>query len=170
MEDDNKSKDRRQDRRYVPGTDAEFASNVTRPTWDSRVDNTTFDDKVSKEYYLYDADGTPVLDKNGEHKKVTESLLSLYGIFKQDWRLGNVDSSEVQYVREHIDLGYDLLQSGYKDSSMMCHERGISVMETSHSKRGWFRKILATLINENNYSQTLEPQGSLWKGGKGGKE
>lgn len=154
-------------KRYVPGNDAEFLSNVTRPTWDNPADSPGLNSNVTKRYTLYTENGEPVLDAEGNPKTVSETLLNIYGIFKQDWRFGNIDKNETDYIVEHIDLAHDLLQGKYQDSSLMCMERGISIVETSHSKRGWFRKLMITLRNEN-YHEALEPQGSLWKGGKGG--
>lgn len=154
--------------RYIPGSDAEFQKDVTRPSWADRGQMPGLDQKVTKKYLLTDSKGKPVLDSKGEQREISESLLNIYEMFTQDIRLGNMDKEEIEWCRLHIDLAHDLLQCGYNESSLVVLERGISVIETSHSKKGWLRELQGTITNRQ-YNEYREPTKSIWTGKDGGK-
>ena len=154
-----------QPRRYVPATDAEFNTNVTMPSWADRTRAPGLDSKVTKKYYLTDEKGEYRVDSKGNPIEVSDSLLNIYEMFSQDWRLGNLTAAEVEYVIEHIDVAHDCLQSGYPTAALVVMERAISIVETSHSRGGWFRKILGTLRTEN-YHEMYEPKKNFWTGKK----
>lgn len=151
-----------QQRRYVPGTDAEFNAQVTQPQWSNAQQSPGLDAKLTKKFYLVDHDGNRI-QRDGQDVAVDDHLLTIYELFTQDIRLGNLDPAELEFCRLHIDLAHDLLSSGYNRGASVVMERAISVIETSHSKKGWFRRLLGTLRNEN-YSEVHEPTKGFFTG------
>lgn len=153
--------------RYIPNSDAEYQKDITRPSWADRGQMPGLDQKVTKKYVLTDASGNPVIDqKTGLPREVPESLLNIYEMFTQDIRLGNLDKDEIDWCRLHLDVAHDLLQCGYTDSALVVLERGVSVIETSHSKKGWLRELLGT-ITQRQFSEHREPKKSIWTGKEG---
>jgi len=152
-------------RRYIPSTDAEFQANITRPMWSDRGQIPNVDKRATRHFYLTNEKGELVKGKDGEPVKVEESLLMIYEMFTQDVRLGNLSEEELWVCREHIDLAQDLMQMGYKRAAVVIFERAICILETSHSKQGWFRKLLGTIRNIDEHS-IYEPKKVFWSGGK----
>jgi hypothetical protein len=88
-----------------------------------------------------------------------ESLLQyLQIILKKDLRLGNLNelTGEITYCKEHLDFAYDCIDSDYPESSQLCIERAASMVELSHSKGGFFRKLIHT-ITKRDYKEIKEP-------------
>ncbi len=152
--------------RYVPGSDAEYQKDITRSSWADAQQMPGLDKRLTKKYTLADEDGNPVLDKDGKTVLVSENLLNIYEMFTQDMRLGNLDGDELEWCRLHIDLAHDLMQYGHNRSALIVFERGISVIETSHSKKGWLRELLGTITNKNDTTYR-EPTRSVWTGKEG---
>lgn len=153
--------------RYIPSSDAEYQKDVTRPSWADRAQMPGLDNKVTTRYLLTDAEGKPVVDpKTGKQLEIADSLLNIYEMFTQDIRLGNLTKDEVEFCCEHLDLAQDIMHKGYSRPSLVVLERGISVIETSHSKKGWLRELLGTITNRQ-YSEYYEPKKSFWTGKEG---
>jgi hypothetical protein len=108
--------------------------------------------------------GNYVLDTDGQPIQVSESLLNIYEMFTQDIRLGNLTPEEVEFCRLYIDVSHDLLQCHFEEPGLVLFERSISVIETSHSRKGWFRELLGTLISKNT-QEYYEPKKDFWTGG-----
>jgi hypothetical protein len=144
---------------------AELNILTTRSTWSDPEANPLLDAQSTKTFYITDEKGQRVRDENGNELQYDERLIALYGMFTVDVRLANLNSEEIDFVREHMDLAHDLMASGHKKASMVVYERAISVMESSHSKAGWFRKMLGTVTMENK-TEYSEPKKSFMGGNK----
>jgi hypothetical protein len=144
---------------------SELQIRTTVSTWSDAEANPLLDYQSTKSFYLTDANGEQVVGEDGKPIQVDEKLIALYGMFTVDVRLANLSTEELDFVREHMDLAHDLMACGHKKASMVVYERAISVMESSHSKQGWFRRMLGTITTEtkNEYS---EPKKSFMGGNK----
>lgn len=151
-------------KRYLPGSDAEFYLHITRPSYADKALNPGLNDRVSNKFNVTDSDGNVVLDKKtGKPIEVKISKLDFYEIFTQDVRLGNLNDEEVFFCTEYLDTAYDCLSSELGGGALVIAERAYSVVEVSHSKKGWLRRILATLRMENIH-EMYEPKKSFLGG------
>jgi hypothetical protein len=143
----------------------EFNMFVTKGTWSDTESNPLFDHQTTIFIPDNDEKGVQKVDAKGNLVYIFDRLIHHYGMFTADYRFGNLDREEVDYVREHSDLAYDLSLSGHKKAHVTVHERGISCIETSHSKNGWYRKMMATITMENK-TEYSEPKKSFMGGNK----
>jgi hypothetical protein len=77
-------------------------------------------------------------------------------LFTRDLRLGNITQEQFEFCNHFLTLGSDLFQEGMNES----------FVELSQSQKGFLRKILNTIKQEQSISQSTEKRG-IWNfGGK----
>lgn len=87
-------------------------------------------------------------------------------IYTQDMRLGNVDKLELAYMRHYNNLCLDILTlmpDDFNRSAFLCLHRSVDCSETSHSKNGWFRKLMNSIFQHQNIKEET-PKKSSWFG------
>lgn len=149
--------------RLMPSNDLDLNLMLTDSLWGSNLISKDLKDKLTR-YYLSK-------DEKGQPKITMESYWGLLNFYTRDMRLANLSKwdGELQYCRYYIDLANDYLQSGMIKPFLISLSRAVSVMETSQSKDGFFRKISNTLRQEH-YNQNLEPPKKGFFGGKKSNE
>lgn len=138
-----------------PSTDLDFQQSLTDPFISSPYVDSSFMEKFREKEYLYDQEGNPILDENGNHKIIIkDDLWSVLQIFSRDFRLGNINMrEEAGYIRHYLDLTSDILVNlgdDFRKPALMCFERALAVNETSQSKGGFLRKMLNTFIHKQS--------------------
>lgn len=163
------------DNQRTPVNEIDFTYLTTDPSWgkegqipseylkllnkDKEIVLAEVDKDTGNIKLLTDDKGTPLVYNNPSKSWYKTAM------FTKDWRLGNLSSFEAFVVIYYANLSYDCLEAGLPESHTMAMERGFSIVEISHSKKGWFRKIMNTLRTEN-YSNELDPQKKSLFGGK----
>jgi hypothetical protein len=107
-------------------------------------------------------------DDKGNVTNFSESLWELLSFYTRDVRLGNLNpmDGELQAVRNHLKIAGFYLFSDMIGPFHIRLSKAISILETSQSKNGFFRKLLNTLRHEN-FNQNLEPpRRGFFGGGK----
>lgn len=100
----------------------------------------------------------------------TSSMWSNMGFFTRDFRLGNLstggrlgtEDNEIKYCQYFTDLAYDLIDEGFTEPFLICLSRPATLIELSHSKGGFFRKILNTIRQETTHQELEPPKKSLF--------
>jgi hypothetical protein len=91
----------------------------------------------------------------------------LFGYYNRDIRLGNLSEQELTCVRHYMDLAGDCLRSNLPDVFLACHQRVATIIETSQSKKGFFRKLTSMFLS-HEVKKTIEPKKNVLFGmGKG---
>ena len=146
--------------RVVPSSDLDFQSLITTPVWGKssgtsrELRETLLTQKIIKKYKKGDYRINP---ENGNIEIVNQDFeieepLNAWGnlgYLTQDLRLGNLNQSELEYIRETLDLAYAFLDAGMTKPFMWCIGEVAGITETSHAKGGWFRTSINTLRTEN---------------------
>jgi len=146
--------------RPVPMNDTHFNTLGMIPTYSNLEEAPALHFKTTKSYPLY-------VEEEGKIVTRLVELSSLQNLqmFKQDIRLGNLTTEEIQAVVYRLDLAYDCLNENLPEAGILIFERAISIIETSHSRKGWYRRLLGTIRTESSVKYD-EPK----KGFFGGKK
>ena len=92
--------------------------------------------------------------------------------FVSDLRLGNLDKTELFYVRYILDLYGDtttLMPDEFNRASILLLERVFSVTETSQSKQGFLRRLFNTIFQHQSVKDE-SPNKRSWFGFGGSKD
>ena len=103
-------------------------------------------------------------------KFTKENAWSLLGFYTRDMRLANLSSwdNELVVCRYYIDLANDLLHEDLLDCFLVSLSRSATILETSQSKGGFFRKIMNTLIQDISETNKEPPKKGFFGGNKEG--
>jgi len=117
--------------------------------------------------YLKDEDGNKVTDESGRPVVVDKNLWGRLSIYTRDLRMGNISKNwgEPEYVEHYVDLANDLINEGFKEPGIISLSRGITKLEISQSRNGFFRKNENTIRQETT-SRDEPPKRTLFGGGK----
>lgn len=167
-----------------PMNDLDFNMQMTQPKWGHKV-STGFMQRMGEETKVSRI--ALVLQEDIEEKKITEEYAqelynklgelitsdeatawNVLAFYTQDMRLGNLEPDEIEYCAEHLNFAGDCLQMGLKDSFLLIIQRVATTLELSQSKKGFLRRRMGTLTNEN-INNNLEPKKKSFFGmNKGG--
>jgi hypothetical protein len=90
-------------------------------------------------------------------------------LFTQDLRLGNVDASELKYIRYNLDLCSDILTclpETFNKPVFLLLERSVSVIETSQSSKGFLRNLFNTFFSNQKITEEQPKKSSFFNFGK----
>lgn len=152
--------------RRSPHSDLDLNLMLTDPVVGTENVNPYLQDRLKKEFYIYDENGNVLRDENGNPLVNKESMWEKLNFYTRDLRLGNLKGDEVTYCQWYLDFAGDCLQENYYKAFIIALARAITVIELSQSRSGFLRKQPNTLRTEN-VSGELEPnKKSLFAGKK----
>ena len=122
---------------------------------------------ITDEGKLVNSKGEVLTDSNNNEVvlRIKQSLWGLLSYYTKDMRLGNLDQSDYVRAVYYLDLAGDCLRDGYTSAFMACIQRVITVLELSQSKKGFLRKAMGT-IRQENITGEMEPKKTSILGGK----
>ena len=166
--------------RFSPSTDLQLNYLVTAPAWGDRTEiDPELNERLQKNVLelirkgeireIIRPDGTRETVKYLEDtivKSQKDVWLELQAIFTRDLRLGNLNSSEVNYCNYMINLAGDLLDEGYYSAFGKALRLAIAPLELSQSRSFALRKLMNTLISQQKITEEEAPKRSLLGSGK----
>lgn len=168
---DQQIQQQKQAKRLLPSSDIDFNMLVTDPTWGRQEDvNISLRNTLAKEIKIV------AEDPQGNKKRLefNVSAWDLLDFYKRDLRLGNLRSKtgknpfqrdDVEVCEFYLNLAGDFLECKLYKPFLICLRRVITTLELSHSRGGFFRRLLQTFRTENVTQQINPPKKSMFGGG-----
>lgn len=95
------------------------------------------------------------------HGDKYESLWEQLAFYNKSMRLGNLNSTEMDYVRWHLTMCAHCLRWGLIESFMLYLGEAANVIETSHNKAGWLRQLFNKQFVEISRKSGQEKRGMM---------
>jgi hypothetical protein len=156
-----------------PSNDIDLQYMTTLPHISSDYMSERIRNKFREFDYVRDKNGEVVFEEDGTPKlSITRDDWANMEIFTQDFRLGNLSSTEINEVRYHVDLASDImnaLPAFCIKPALIPLQRSIGITETSQSKGGFLRKLFNTFFNKQSVVQQEPSKRSFFGIGKKNK-
>jgi len=151
--------------RMVPVSDLDFQLMTTEPGWGK--------EDIPEHLKARAVKVTNWVDKKGT--VIRQDILNQWaigGMSTRDVRLGNLNiwNGEFQVTLFYHDWGMDALRAFMEDDDSgyvpgapwVANSRVESVVELSHSKNGFFRRLMNTFFTETKHQEVTPPKKSLF--------
>lgn len=151
-------------KRNLPLNELDLQMQMIETVWGSQRVNPDLRARLAKNLYYLDEHGEISRDEQGRPHMKSESRWDTLAYFTQDMRLGNLTPDEVRAVRHYLDIAGDCLAMGYLEAFLCALRYSASYLELSQSRKGFLRKLMNTLLQEQTVTTQEAPKASLRKG------
>ena len=152
--------------RIIPANDLDFNLMTTEPQWGKDSIPEGLRSRARKVTVFVDRQTNEVV------KEEIKDQWSVGALSTRDVRFGNLDSfnGEIEFCKHHQDLAMDVFRASMEDDEtehiwgapFVANNRVENIIELSHSKKGWFRKLMNTYTQETRHEEIGPPKKDLF--------
>lgn len=154
------------DKRITPQSDLDYNMLITNTTWDSNQLSSEIKEALRRYRPVFDENGKVKLDEEGRPVFAVWEGSEKLRILTRDTRLSNLNGTDYAFCNwwDSFAGGVNIL-GDFPRSTAYCLYQRDSRLNLAQSLKGWFRRIQATLFNENRNINEEPKKKSLFGGG-----